>query len=78
MGSSVETLRFVMWDLAVCHAQDWDWDTMKTILTAMPRLNSVQFALWGGNSAAEMRSIVKKKLDGIEKECTLQFSGRVD
>jgi len=78
LGGSVETLRFVMWDLEMPVAQDLDWDTMKTILIAMPRLHMVEFVLWGGNSATEMRSIVQQKLEGIEKECTLKLSGKVD
>ena len=77
-STSVESLRFQIWYPEAPHAQNLDWDTMKTILIAMPRLRIVELELWGGNSATEMRSIVRQKLEGIEKKCTLKLSGRLD
>lgn len=77
-NTSVEALRFQMWFSEVPHAQHLGWDTMRTILIAMPCLQIVEFMLWGGDSVTEMRSVVRQKLGGIEKECTLKLSGQLD
>ena len=76
--TSVQALRFQIWYPEVFHAEHLDWDTLKATLIAMPRLHTAEFELWGDHSAAEMRSIVQQKLEGIEMKCTLKLSGKAD
>ena len=73
-SGSVETLRFQMWNLHQSQASISDWDTMKTILVAMPHLRLVSFELLGLTPASEARSIVQKGLEGIERKCTFELS----
>jgi len=73
---TVETIRFQMSFFKTTNIQGLDWDTIKTILMAMPCLRVVEFELHGGDPTSKMKPIVQGKLEGIERKCILRVSGQ--